>query len=81
LQKGRPGQTPDPRPEALEPQEVEKTFARSYALRIHDGEHEGDVQTLRGSGSIIFRNLIYNMARAEQVIRLKILCRMTPQSI
>lgn len=39
------------------------------------------VGAVRNRASIIFCNLVYNMARTEQIIRLKILGRMTPQSM
>jgi hypothetical protein len=36
---------------------------------------------IRNEASIIFSNLVYNMARIEQVIRLKLLGRSTPKHV
>ncbi len=41
--------------------------------------HRGCIGMVRNRASIIFCNLVYNMARTEQIIRLKFLGRSTPR--
>jgi IS5 family transposase len=58
---------------------VEHVFA--FMTVSMNAMHKKYIGKIRNEASIIFSNLVYNMARIEQVIRLKLLGRSTPKHV
>ena len=61
--------------ESKQPPEVQDSCARRTCLRLHEPIGERILPALHWAAAIGVINLIYNPARCEQIVRLKLLLR------